>query len=45
MLTYLTLAYDGNYVGRTQGGLFELFTYGGNLYAADPETNEVCLLV
>jgi hypothetical protein len=44
MVTYLVLAYDGNYVGRTQGGLFELFTYGGELYAADPMTDAVCLL-
>lgn len=34
MPNYLTLAYEGNYVGRQ--GLYDLFTYEGKLYAALP---------
>jgi hypothetical protein len=43
MPTYLTLAYDGNYVGKTSGGHFLLFTYKENLYVVDPDTDTVAM--
>ena len=43
-MSYLTLAYEGNYVGKTLFGKFFLFTYRGELWATDPDTGEVVLL-
>lgn len=44
MVTYLTLAYEGNYVGRTLKGTWDLFTYHGELYATDSQNDIVVLL-
>jgi hypothetical protein len=41
MLSYLFLAYEGNYVGKSPVGQYELFTYNGHLYMADPATDLV----
>jgi hypothetical protein len=41
MLTYLFLAYEGNYVGRSLNSTWEMFTYKGELYYVNPNTDEV----
>lgn len=38
--TYLTLAYDGNYVGRSPLGGWEMFTYNGELWIVNPATDQ-----
>ena len=38
-ITYLTLAYEGNYVGRAEGS-WEVFTYMGDVWVANPVTDE-----
>ncbi len=44
IVDFMTLAYDGNYVGKTLLGKFFLFTYKGELWATDPDTDAVVLL-
>lgn len=39
-MTYLELAYNGNFVGRCElfpGAVLEVFTYGGTAYMASPD--------
>lgn len=42
MLSYLFLAYNGNYAYRDEFG-YEYWTYNGNLYMVDP-VNDIVML-
>jgi hypothetical protein len=40
-MTYLFLAYEGNYAGKSPVGKWEIFTYDGKVYLANPVTDTV----
>jgi hypothetical protein len=43
MLSYLFLAYEGNYVSKDVHG-YEWWTYNGQLYMVDPHADVILLM-